>query len=82
MFENLATATGSKATPSRKGDTSAVMSAQARLGTSLERNFNTWIKVMLYVGEGELMAAHSGSQGSTSSATIREEPLASALKNY
>ena len=41
MFENLATATGSKTTPSRKGDTSAVMSAQARLGTSLERNFYT-----------------------------------------
>ncbi len=51
MFENLATATGSKATPSRKGDTSAVMSAQVRLGTSLERNFYTWIKIMLNVKE-------------------------------
>ncbi len=36
MFENLATATGSKSTPSRKGDTSAVMSAQARLGTTVQ----------------------------------------------
>jgi hypothetical protein len=80
MFENLATATGSKTTPSRKGDTSAVMSAQVRLGTSFERNFYAWIKIMLNAGEGELMAAHSGSQGSTSSTTIREEPLASALK--
>jgi hypothetical protein len=78
MFENLAAATGSKAKPSRKGDTSAVMSAQARLGTSLECHFYTWIKIELHSGEGEFMAAHSGSQGSTNNATIREEPLASA----
>jgi len=80
MFENLASATGSKSKLPEKGDTSAMMSAQVKLGTILAHFLKILLnKIVMNAGESEPVATHSDPHDSTKSPAFREDLLPSDI---